>query len=504
MLGIILLAALAAAQCPGYTSYASERHPPFSSGIHNFPYQRPSEECRTYRVPLVESIIEEEIKQVIKDPDLLRLFENTWPNTLDTTVLWQGASESNEDEELSYIITGDINAMWLRDSANQLQSYKPILNDSDEIQRLYRGAINLQGRYIRQDPYCNAFQAPPESRDAIAKMGLAARFPLQARGEGDEVTPPYNPEEVWECKYELDSLAAFFQLSWDYYEETQDTGFFASFAWAETTAKIIDTVKGLMGGTYDADGSVIGSPYTWQRPSRRSTETVANNGQGDPVKGGIGLIRSFFRPSDDSTVHQYLIPANMMFSIMRGIDEGVASEMDKIAQGIVDGINEYAVIKHKDFGEVYAYEVDGFGSHALMDDANLPSLLSIPHLSFEPANSTIYQATRKFILGPSNPYYAYGPVLNATGGPHVGPGNAWPMGIITQILTSDDDEEILQGLKQLLGSTSGLGLIHETVNSHDAEKWTRPWFAWANGLFGQMILDLRARKPEVLGASFQG
>lgn len=267
--------------------------------------------------------------------------------------------------------------MWLRDSANQLQSYKPVLRNSSDIARLYRGAINLQGRYIRQHPYCNAFQPPPEANIALTKRSLTARQ------NGDTVTPPYDPNVVWECKYELDSLAAFFQLSWDYYEETKDAEFFGKFSWADTTKKIIEVVKGLMGGTFTEDGQVIKPPYTWQRQSTRSTETVANNGNGDPVKGGIGLIRSFFRPSDDSCIYQYLIPANMMFSryikasaeIMKTIDETVAAEMEDIAAGIVEGINKYAIVHREDVGDVYAYEIDGFGSHILMVCSSiLPSM----------------------------------------------------------------------------------------------------------------------------------
>lgn len=137
------------------------------------------------------------------------------------------------------------------------------------------------------------------------------------------------------------------------------------------------------------------------------------------------------------------------------------------------------------------------------DDANLPSLLSIPHMGYKPASQHVYDNTRAFVLSPSNPYYAHGPVLNAMGGPHLGPGMAWPMGLIMQIMTSDDSVEIAGGIKQLMNSTSGLGMIHESVNSHNNKQWTRQWFAWANGLFGQAILDLAHRKPELISRSYQ-
>ncbi|KAG9254644.1 uncharacterized protein F5Z01DRAFT_686504 [Emericellopsis atlantica] len=473
------LCGLALAQdCPDYVDYAAERHPPFSSGIYEYPYQRPAGECHTHKVDEVEEIIGKGMNDTIADRDLHRLFENTWPKTLDTT--------------LAFIITGDIDAMWMRDSSNQLQSYKLLL-PNDQIARLFRGAINLQGRYMRQSPHCNAFQPPPES-------GIP---PTLDNAEGDVVSPPYDPEFVFECKYEIDSLAAFFQLSWDYYEATDDADFFRKFGWKDAVRTILDTANDMKQGTYADDGRVLPSPYTWQRKATSASETVANHGTGAPVKGNIGLVRSFFRPSDDSCIYQYFIPGNMMFAryvkaaaeIMNTIDEGMAKEMRGVAEGIEQGIQEHAVVKHPKFGDVYAFEIDGFGSFNLMDDANLPSLLSIPHLGYLPVDDPVYQNTRAFVLSNMNPYYAYG-------GPHLGPGNGWPMGVITQILTTEDDEEISSSIRMLMDSTSGLGLMHETVNSHDDSQWTRPWFAWANGLFGQMILDLADREPDLLKASF--
>lgn len=489
-----------AQECPDYVEYARERHPPFSSGVYEFPFQRPSAECRTYVADAVEKVIAQDMNSSISDPDLYRLFTNTWPSTLDTTVKWTGFSADDPEEELAFIITGDINASWMRDSANQLQSFKTVVDDDDKIASLYRGAINLQARYMRLFPYCNAFQPPPESG-----------MPPQNEHEGDVVTPEYDPNVVFECKYEIDSLAAFFQLSWDYYEATGDAEFFARFRWRDAVRVILDTAKDLMAGTYAEDGSLNTSPYTWLREATSASETVSNKGVGAPVKGDIGLIRSFFRPSDDSCIYQFFIPGNMMFAsfvgltaeIMDGIDEGLAQEMRNVASGIEEAIEERAVVDHPEFGRMYAFEIDGFGSFNMMDDANIPSLLSIPHLRYKDGDDEVYRNTRNFVLSKSNPYYAYGPVINAVGGPHQGPGNGWPMGVIMQLLTSDNDDEITEGLKVLMGSTSGLGLMHETVNSHNESIWTRPWFAWANGLFGQMVLDLAERKPHILEQSFQ-
>lgn len=236
-------------------------------------------------------------------------------------------------------------------------------SSSHGIAALYRGAINLQGRYIRNAPYCNAFQPPVESK--IAPVDTGRR---------DRVKPAYDAAVVFECKYELDSLAAFLQLSWDYYEVTEDTDFFRRFSWAETIKTIVALARDMQSGTYAADGRVNESPYTWHRDSDSASETVANNGRGAPVNGNIGLIRSFFRPSDDSCIYQYLIPANMMFSryllscarIMKSFNEALGDEMESLARDVEKGINAYAVVRNPVFGEMYAYEVDGFGSYNLM------------------------------------------------------------------------------------------------------------------------------------------
>ncbi|ESZ97969.1 hypothetical protein SBOR_1640 [Sclerotinia borealis F-4128] len=493
------------AQCPDYSQYSTSQHPPLSSGRYALSWMRPEPACRTFNSSIVEQTIND-MNHIIADPDLYRIFSNSFPNSLDTAVKWRGYAADNSEEELTFLITGDIDAMWLRDSANQMQSYRTLLtNDSshDSLASLYRGVINLQARYIIEAPYCNSFQAPTES-------GIT---PQQNQANPDNFSPPESTSIVFECKYELDSLAAFLEISTDYYEATGDISVFQKFNWVKAIETIISTTEALLIGTYAANGSVNTSPYTWQRQTTSSTETLSNSGAGNPVQEGTGLVRSAFRPSDDATIYQLFIPANMMFSrylescskIMAAIDgqQNLSNHMHNFASSIRAAITKYGIVNDPTYGKVYAYEVDGFGSANRMDDANIPSLLSAPFLGYLSANDTIYQNTRKFILSKDNPYFMRGPVINAVGGPHVGPGRAWPMASIIRILTSSSDSEIYSTLKEIVSSTDGLGLIHESINSFDQHQWSRQWFSWANGLFGQMLLDLKVRKPQILRKSFQ-
>ncbi|KAF2715433.1 glycoside hydrolase family 125 protein [Pleomassaria siparia CBS 279.74] len=498
---------LASAQCPDYLDYSTQIHEPLSSGKYKLPYQRPSEECRTFKSQSLEDTITR-MESVIKDPDLYRLFTNAYPNTLDTAVKWKGYAADNADEELTFLITGDINAMWLRDSSNQMQSYLPLLNassDPNSIASLYRGVINLQARYILTSPYCNSFQPPIESNIGIANNTSASQ---------DTVYPTYNNQSVFECKYELDSLAAFLEISSNYYSATGDLAFFGKFKWVQTVEAILKVAADMMTPTYGDDGAVLESPYSFTRLTTRATETLANDGLGNPTANGTGLIRSAFRPSDDSTIFQLFIPANMMLStylsstaeIMSKLNSSnsasLATQMTGLSKSLQEAIESHGTTTHSTFGKIYAYEVDGFGGTTIMDDANIPSLLSAPFLGY-PVDQETYDNTRALILSASNPYFMRGPVINAVGGPHQGPGMAWPMASIVRILTTDDDDEIKGQLREILGSTDGLGLIHESVNSFNASRWTRQWFSWANGLFGQMVLDLETRKPGILDTSFQ-
>ncbi|CAN9440073.1 unnamed protein product [Alternaria alternata] len=457
------------------------------------------------------------IPWVLDAEERKRIFENSWPSTLDTTIEWRGWSNttSNLDElegplmsmkpeELTFVITGDIEAMWLRDSANQLQAYVSVLkkDDSpDSLASLFRGAINLQARYILENAFCNAFQAPDES-------GVVHKSSLNS----DRITPLFDYYKVFSCQWELDSLASFLQLSVDYVTATRDYDFFQNSSnWTKAVEVVLETAESMTIDSYTEDGEWQHTPYTYCAPYGG---TPINNCNGSPHRGNIGLIRSFHRPSDDACTYQYLIPSNMMFSSALNTSStitsrimprtsGLTARMQVLSTAINRGIEKYGIVSDPTYGKIYAYEVDGYGSVNIMDDPNVPSLLSAPFLGYTTLRDPIYQNTRRKILSRDNPYYAVGPVITGVGSPHTLPGRPWPMALIMTILTSEDDTEIVQNLMWLVQSTDGLGLMHESVHARDKAVWSRQWFSWANGLFGQMILDLEKRRPWILGMSFQ-
>ncbi|MBE3041855.1 glycoside hydrolase family 125 protein, partial [Candidatus Bathyarchaeota archaeon] len=316
------------------------------------------------------------------------------------------------------------------------------------------------------------FQAPPES-------GIAAGV----GSGGSTVRPPIDTHVVSTCNFELDSFGAFLQLSADYFSATGDLAFFGGFQWVYAVQSLLAAARNMTAPTYDDEGKRLPSPYTFNSNTRSMTATLNNVGTGNPVA-RTGMVRSPFRPSDDAGVFEFLVPANMMFErylkdtavIMEELGEvEVAEEMRELAGGISRGISDHAVVQGPGGKRMYAYEVDGFGGRNLMDDANLPSLLSAPLMGYVDAKDEVYQATREFVLGGENPWFAKGPVISGVGSTHVKPGAAWPMASIVRIMTSEDDGEIEGVLGELVSSTAGLGLMHESVNSYDETDWTREW-----------------------------
>ena len=457
---------------------------PLSDGPLSLPFQRPSPHCRTFTSPAVEEVIED-VTSRMKDKDLARLFENAFPNTLDTTVRWHvdGTQKKSKaknqkvdgygtwDGSQSFIVTGDINAEWLRDSTNQLRQYQGLASKDKKIENLILGAINTQAEYVIESPYCNAFQPPPPSNIQPAD-----------NGQHDTVHPVYEQTRVFECKYELDSLAHFLALGNQFYASTKSTAFLSK-RWYLALETVLAVLDEQSSPTFNATtGKFQKNEYTFQRQTDVGTETLPLGGVGNPLNAGTGLIRSAFRPSDDATILGFFIPANAMISvelkrtadIVKLAGKGaLAKVLAERAEIIRKGVMAHGVVPHKRYGDVFAFEVDGYGSQILMDDANLPSLLALPLMGFVESSDGIYQNTRKMILEKAgNPYYLSGKAFSAIGGPHIGLQHAWPMSRLVQAMTSDDDDEILDSLEAVL-KTSKLGLVHESINVERVADYTR-------------------------------
>ncbi|KAI0417878.1 hypothetical protein F5X98DRAFT_129558 [Xylaria grammica] len=499
--------------CPDYTQYSAYVHCPLSEGPLELPYQRPHPKCRTFHSDAIEKVIDDVVSRM-KDPDLARLFENTFPSTTDTTVKFHttdstdtkrnrintGSFEEGQWEgPQSFIITGDIIAEWLRDSTNQLAPYQALAKKDPKIYQLILGAINTQSEFVIESPYCNAFQPPPISN-----------LPISNNGQDDIVHPVYDPTAVFECKYELDSLAHFLALGNDFNEHTGSKEFLNP-RWYQALQMLLNVLEEQSQSTFDTEtGRFRRNQYTFSRTTNIGTETLNLNGVGNPLNSGTGLVRSAFRPSDDATILGFFIPANaqMAMELKRTAKilqdagkEGLSQTVAEWSQKITKGIWEHGVVEHRQFGKVFAYEVDGYGSSILMDDANYPSLLALPLMGFVDASDETYQNTRRMLLSKSsNPYYLKGRDFHGIGGPHIGLMNAWPMSLLVQARTSDNDEEIQECIDLVLRS-SKLGLIHESVDVNVLSSYTRSWFAWANGVFASTILDLAKRKPHLIFAN---
>lgn len=478
--------------CPLYDSYSAVRHPPFSSGALGLPFQRPEEKCRTFQSDVVEQVIDDMTSR-FADADLARLFENCFPNTLDTTIRWHSTGVDPQ----TFIVTGDINAEWLRDSQKQIAPYLPLAKNDPKIQQLFKGAINTQIDYVIAHPYCNAFQPPSQS-------GIS----FQYNNEGDVVFPRINLATVFECKYEIDSLASFLALSNDYYTATGDSSFLTA-SWFKALARLLKTLAEQAVPTFDEEGHKEHNYYVFKRKADTGTETLNLQGAGNPVNRNTKLIRSAFRPSDDATIYQFFIPGNAFMSVELSktakmlkdlnLKEKIAANVEKLAEDIKSGIYAHGVYEHPVFGRVFAYEVDGYGSVSIMDDANTPSLLSLPDMGFVAKDDPIYLNTRKMILSKDgNPYYLTGDFFEGIGGPHIGTRFAWPMSHLIGIRTASSDEEISKSLEIVRKSTGGLGLMHESVNVDLPHSYTRSWFAWCNSEFAKTMLYLAEHRPHLI------
>jgi len=437
---------------------------------------RPQPPERKFTSRAVEQYITETQKR-IADPALATLFGNCFPNTLDTTVE-PGTYNGKPD---TAVVTGDIAAMWLRDSSAQVWPYLPLATKDPALQRLIEGVIRRQTRCILIDPYANAFMAdlnaPPLPWSRSDKTDMK-------RGVGER-------------KWEIDSLCYPIRLAHGYWKQTGDTAPFDA-QWQSAMLLVIETFRTQQ--RKHGDG-----PYHFQRVSNVSTETLPAAGYGNPVR-PTGMIASGFRPSDDACIFPFLVPSNLfavtslrqLAAMSHAIlhDGALANDANALADEVEHALARYAVATPPG-GTIWAYEVDGYGSQLLMDDANVPSLLSLPYLESSPL-AMIYARTRAFCWSERNPWFFRGTAGEGIGGPHVGKDMIWPMSQMIFALTSTSPDEIRRSLAMLKVSAAGFGFMHESYYKDDAKRFTRPWFAWANTLFGELIGKLARTHPELL------
>jgi len=442
----------------------------------SFPVVRTPEAKRRFKSDAVEKTIAR-VQASIGNQELAWMFGNCFPNTLDTTVDFS-VIDGRPD---TYVITGDINAMWLRDSSAQVWPYLPLMPQDPQLQQLIAGVINRHTRCILLDPYANAFYKDP-TKVSEWKSDLTDMKP-----------------GVHERKWEVDSLCYPLRLAYGYWKISNDTAPFDD-AWCGAVVKIVQTFR-------EQQRKHGRGPYHFMRRTETQTDTVPGRGYGNPAK-PVGLICSMFRPSDDATVFPYLVPANFfaVVSLRQAAemldqihhDTVSAGDCRALADEVEQALYQYAVIHHEEFGRVYPYEVDAFGDYYCIDDGNVPSLLSLPYLGAVKPGDKIYQNTRHLVLSPANPYYCQGKAANGPGGPHVGMDMIWPLGLIVQGLTSTSDQEIKECLVTLQKTHAGTGFMHEAFNKDDPSHFTRPWFAWVNTIFGELVLKTFNERPELL------
>jgi meiotically up-regulated gene 157 (Mug157) protein len=436
--------------------------------IGKFVSQRPKVEERLFKSDAVEKKIKE-IQTMLKNPYLAWMFANCYPNTLDTTVHYRKLDGDDD----TFVYTGDIHAMWLRDSGAQVWPYVQLANQDPELKKMLRGTILRQFRCINIDPYANAFNDGPT-------------------GGGWQTDRTTMKPELHERKYEIDSLCYPIRLAYHYWQVTGDASIFTSGLWLQAIENVLRTFK-------EQQRKEGVGPYTFQRVTATATDTVENRGKGHPAK-PVGLIVSVFRPSDDATTYPFLIPSNFFAvtslrkaaEILSAVNknEALAGECTALADEVEAALKKYATYNHPQYGTIYAFEVDGYGNQLLMDDANAPSLLAMAYLGDVDVNDPIYQNTRRFVWSDSNPYFFKGKAGEGIGGPHCGYDMVWPMSIMMKAFTSQDDNEIKACITMLMQTDAGTGFMHESFHKDDAKRFTREWFAWQNTLFGELIIKL--------------
>lgn len=415
---------------------------------------------REYANALISSVSDEAMRLTLK-----KTFYATIDGVSNGKGTWGGVLKYNADGT-TFCYTGDIHAMWLRDSSAQVLQYLQFMTKDAEVRSMVKGLIKKQLEFIRRDPYANAFN---------------------------------EDGSVFERKFEIDSLCYPVWLAYNYYEITGDKSIFDVF-FRMTAEKIIDTFK--------AEQNHSDNNY---RISNESDRAVGSHSFDPDCK----LIWSGYRPSDDVCYYKYFIPGNMfavatlerlndVYSSIRS-DEALATRCADMAAEIRNAIETYGVYNHPVYGKIYAFEVTGRNGDInsaeeklLMDAANIPSLISAPWLGYSSNTDQTYLNTRAFVLSDDNPYYYSGVYASGIGDPHdmVGSTNnphkdipvPWHMAIAMQALTSSSEEEVATCVKYMTDTTAGTYVMHEAFNANAPNDYSRDFFTWPCSLYAHTVI----------------
>lgn len=406
------------------------------------------------------------VKEAFPNQDKVHdLFAACYVNTYSTTL-------QKLNDGTTFVITGDIPAMWLRDSAAQVRPYLMAANEDEDIKNMLAGVVNRQIEFVLHDPYANAFNASASG---------------ERYNEDNTDMTPY----IWERKYEVDSLCYPIQLAYLLWKTTGDTTHLN-----ENFRKAVKTIVDVFKTEQDHETD---SPYRFERDNVRQSDTLTREGKGNEVV-PTGMTWSAFRPSDDACMYGYLVPSNMFATVVLDYaaeisrevleDDALANECTDLGKMIRAGIEEFGTIDHPVHGRVYVYETDGAGRYNIMDDANVPSLLSAPYLGYCDFDDETYQNTRRMILSRDNPYYYEGKVAKGIGSPHTDDHYIWHIALSIEGMTSIDQEDKERILQTLIQTDADTGFMHEGFNASNPNEFTREWFAWSNSMFSEFVLSL--------------
>ena len=413
------------------------------------------------RIPrIIEKRVSEYSEKLKEYPKLQKMYRNCYLHTISTAI-------EKCDDGTYFVLTGDIPAMWLRDSVAQITHYIPLANDK-EVDEIIEGVIKRLFMYIQLDPYANAFNKEPN-------------------GHGHVTDLPKPSEWVWERKYEIDSLCYPIRLLYMYYKQTGKT---------EIIKKQLENVVKTILGVWKTEQYHAEKSSYYHIREKAPHEALTNGGYGNPVS-YTGMVWSGFRPSDDSCEYGYLTASEMFAVVVLGNmaemlekicgNTSLAEECIKLRTEIDEGIKKYCITEHPIYGEIYACETDGLGNYSIIDDANIPSLLSIPYIGYADKNDELYLNTRRFLLSKDNPYYFEGKYAKGIGSRHTPNGYIWHMALVMQGLTSESAEEKKELLDMIINTDADTLYLHEGFNADNPYEYTREWFTWPNSLFAEFI-----------------